>query len=76
MVNNDLLQKILELDVDDREYVRDVIIASLSDGLPPQLGPDDIQMLLQRIKKYDEHPEELIPWEKVKALLAEQRSKQ
>lgn len=75
MVSNELLQKILNLDEPDREYVRNLITASLSDGLPPQLSPDDIQMLMQRIEKYDQNPDALVPWQQVKARLAEQRAK-
>jgi hypothetical protein len=74
MVRNDLIREILGLDSTDREYIRDVVMASLSDDLPAQLSPDDQKVLLQRIDAFEKHPETFWTWEQVKAKLAEQRA--
>jgi hypothetical protein len=40
MVSNELLRQVFALDAADREYLRNALDASLSDGLPPQLNPE------------------------------------
>ena len=74
MVRNDLIQEILRLDSTDREYVRDVVMASLSDELPAQLSPEDQREILRRIEAYERHPETFQSWEQVQAQLAEHRA--
>ena len=73
MVKNELISEILKLDASDREYVLDVVTASLSDDLPPQLSPDDQKEILRRIEEFDRNPEAFIPWSEIKARLAAQR---
>jgi putative addiction module component (TIGR02574 family) len=74
MVRNDLIQEILKLDSTDREYVRDVVMASLSDELPAQLSPADQQEVLRRLEAYEKHPDTFQTWEQVQTQLAAQRA--
>ena len=74
MVRNDLIQEILKLASSDREYIRDVVMASLSDDLPAQLSPDDQREVLRRLEAFDNHPETFLSWEQVQCRLAEQRT--
>jgi putative addiction module component (TIGR02574 family) len=74
MVRNELIQEILQLDTLHREYIRDVILASLSDE-PSQLSPDEQAELQRRIEAYDKNPEGYLTWEQVKEKLAEQRAR-
>jgi hypothetical protein len=74
MVRNDLIQEILGLNSADRAYIRDVVMASLSDDLPAQLSPDDQKELLRRIDVFEKHPESFYSWEQVKTKLADQRA--
>jgi len=74
MVRNELVQQILALTTTDREYIRDVVLASLSDELPPQLSPADQKKLLRRIDSYHKNPASFLSWKKVKTQLAKQRA--
>jgi len=74
MVRNELIEEILKLDTADREYIRDVVLASLTDDLPPQLSPEDQKEILRRIEEYDTDPSKFVSWEEVKAQLAQQRA--
>ena len=74
MVRNELIQEILTLDTSERELIRDVVLASLSDDLPAQLSPNDQAEILRRMENFDKNPESFLSWEQVKAKLAEQRS--
>jgi len=74
MVKNELLEQILALPSADREQLVDVVLASLSDELPPQLGPEDQKEMLRRAEAFERHPETFVSWEEVKELLAKQRA--
>jgi putative addiction module component (TIGR02574 family) len=74
MVRNELIQEILQLDSADREFIRDLVSASLTDDLPPQLSPDDQAEMLRRIEQYDKDPSKFESWEQVKERLAQQRA--
>jgi hypothetical protein len=74
MVRKDLIQEILELGSSDREYIRDVVMASLADDLPAQLSPNDQREVLRRLEVFEKHPESFVSWDQVKQRLAEQRA--
>ena len=74
MTKRELIKEILSLRPVDRLEIGNVIDASLSDGLPPQLNAADRKMLLKRIETYKKHPERLLTWEQVKANLERQRA--
>jgi hypothetical protein len=73
MVRNELIEEILKLRSTDREYVRDVVLASLTDELPPQLSPADRKEVRRRIREYDKNPSSFLSWKQVKKRLAAQR---
>jgi hypothetical protein len=73
MVRKELIDEILKLDPEDREYILSLVSARLSDDLPPQLSAKDHEELLRRVERFDSHPEAFIPWEELKAKLAAQR---
>ena len=66
-----IIREVLSLPAADRQFVANVIAASLAGGSP--LTPADRNELLRRIKMYEEHPETFETWESVKAKLAERR---
>ena len=74
MVKNELLQQILALPVEDREHIVDVVLASISEELPPQLSPADQAEILRRAEQFDKHPETFLSWDQVKEKLARQRA--
>jgi putative addiction module component (TIGR02574 family) len=74
MVTNELIEQILALPADDREYIA-TLLASMSDDLPPQLNPDEQKEILRRAEEAAKHPETLVTWEQVKQKLAEQRAR-
>jgi putative addiction module component (TIGR02574 family) len=74
MVRNELIEEILRLDASDREYVRDVVMASLTEDLPPQLSPAEQQEVVRRVQAYDANPQSYLTWEHVKGQLAAQRA--
>ena len=76
MVRSELIQEILTLGTTDRELIRDVVLASLTDDLPPQLSPADQQEIMRRVEIYDKRRETFLSWDQVKAKLAEQRTGQ
>ena len=74
MVRNELIQEILALETADLELIHDVVVARLSDDLPPKLSPEDQQEMLRRIEAYDKDPASFLSWDEVKAKLAAQRA--
>ncbi len=73
MVRNELIEEILQLRSADREYVRDVVLASLTDDLPPQLSAVDRKKVRARISAYEKDPASFLSWKQVKKRLAAQR---
>jgi putative addiction module component (TIGR02574 family) len=73
MVRKELIEQILSLDTADREYVRDVLLASLTDE-SPELTSEDQQEILRRIDAYQKKPDSFVSWEHVKAQLAKERA--
>ena len=63
MVDQELLARVMRLDVGTRRELRDAI----DESLPVEIAPELAAFLDDRIAQADAHPEERVPWEVVRA---------
>jgi hypothetical protein len=74
MVRNELIEEIFRLDASDREYLRDVVIASLAENLSPQLSQVEHGEEMRRVEAYDANPQSFVSWDHLKGQIASQRA--
>ncbi|MGN6369574.1 MAG: addiction module protein [Phycisphaerae bacterium] len=75
MVKSDLVAEVLKLDPTEREYLRDVLNASLEKDVPCELTAEEQATILRRLEDYRKNPDSFLSWDQVKAQLAEQRNR-
>jgi len=73
MVRNELIEEILSMPSADRQYVRDVVLASLANDLPSQLSAAERKKVMRRLAAYDKNPSTYLTWKQMKKQLGEQR---